>query len=587
MEKAIYNIRYTGRYTVTSRNYKKSISVIGLDTEAYKSGKCFMFATSNGDYFHIKDFPQKLFGRMYRSKIYVVYNLKYDEGALIQFLPYSKLIQLKNYGKVIYGKWKITLISGKCLTISRNKHAITIYDVHNFLQGSLDHNAKIYLGKQKIDIETKRFTVKYVRNNWDKIGEYCVYDAKLTQELADYIIKAFESIGIYPQKLYSTAYVSFQYYKSITTYPTVKKLWDDHRIVLDYAMRSYNGGKFEVIRKGCDYYYEYDINSAYPYEIANLIDITGCKVKWNKKYEHEATYGFINCYLNIPFNVYSPLAFKYKSVCIYPVGDFQKVLTKQEYDYLKTVNCKIDIIDAVWIFCISNYKPFYDAVYKLCELKNKYKKEGNKAKYYVVKILNNSLYGKMVQLIDKGNFFQAGNSWNPVYASIITANTRIKISKIQQQYKSVIAVHTDSVISTKELPITGKNRLGDFEYVTEGKGVVLGCGIYQIGTKNRVRGFYLNKDDKSPYYKDLLSLIDIDSDILKISQLYAVTWRKVIAYNWDKSQINRFSTDPKHIHIRFDKKRVWMRDYNKFNEVLTRYVYSVPYIFTHNRPGLL
>ena len=66
-------------YDSKKENYiKKSVSVIGLDTEAYIDGKCFLVSTSEGDSFKPPEFPHCLFSRKYRGKVFVTYNLKYD-----------------------------------------------------------------------------------------------------------------------------------------------------------------------------------------------------------------------------------------------------------------------------------------------------------------------------------------------------------------------------------------------------------------------------------------------------------------------------------------------------------------------------
>jgi hypothetical protein len=204
------------------------------------------------------------------------------------------------------------------------------------------------------------------------------------------------------------------------------------------------------------------------------------------------------------------------------------------------------------------------------EFKNKFKRENKKLDYHTIKIFLNSRYGKMVQLIDKKEYWLAGSSWNPIYASVITANCRVRISEMQQKYKSVIAVHTDSIISTEKLPFEDKGNLGDMLFEIEGEGVVLGSGIYQIGSKSKFRGFNSKKK--------LLDILPDKGKELHIEVERPYSWREVAHRNMDLTMINRFSNIPRDMNLNFDIKRIWLDDYKDFSEVRERVVDSVPRI---------
>lgn len=573
-------ITYTGRRFLyhPDKTKEKSISVIGIDTEADRYGQCFMIATSWGDVFRWEEFPGCMFGRKYRNCTFVAYNLKYDSGHFISWLPQDNIYELWKNGSTSYECYKIKAIRYKMLRITRNKKdSITFYDMYNFYQGAgkkgksdLNSVAENILGEKKIDIETKKFTRKYIRGNWDKIGKYCIQDAVLVEKLGNRIIKQFEEWGVKPKALYSTAYVSFQYFYSHTKYVTVRRFWDKHRMLLDYAMQSYAGGKFEVTRKGRDYYYEYDIVSAYPYEIANLTDISTAKVVYNECYEPDAVYSFLKCLIEIPIEVFSPVPLKWGAANIFPVGRVVKVITKNEYEYLLSVGCKIYVVDAYHLFTRSKIKPYRDEILKLFEFKKKYKKSNNKLLYHTIKILLNSLYGKMVQKIPTETGWKCSTCWNPIYAAVITANTRIMVTKMQQQYPSVVAVHTDSVITSKKLDIPIGKELGNWDFDAEGEGIIIGSGVYQVGEKSKYRGFHTTIP--------LLELTKINRSRRRIYGSKSLTWREVAFHGWDPAKINLFTADDKWFNVRFDKKRLWINDYKTFAQAHKRTCKSVPYV---------
>ena len=287
-------------------------------------------------------------------------------------------------------------------------------------------------------VTNPEFDINYVMPNYNRIAEYCIQDALLTKRLADVLIRRLEVFGVYPTKLYSIAYISYMYFKSKCEYPVVKRYWNYYREVLDYAMQSYNGGKFEVTEKGQGYFYEYDVNSQYPNQIANLLDTTNATVIYDTKYLSKPQYGFIDCTIEIPLDLPSPVAIKNKYVNTFPCGVVRKVITKQEYDYFIKNGCTIHVHDGWYLHMGKEVCPFRDEILKLSAYKNTLKGTDNKIDYFIIKRLLNSLYGKFVQLIEKEDHFAASSCWNPIFGAIITANGRIQVTDMQRKYPSIM-----------------------------------------------------------------------------------------------------------------------------------------------------
>ena len=212
--------------------------------------------------------------------------------------------------------------------------------------------------------------------------------------------------------------------------------------------------------------------------------------------------------------------------------------------------------------------PYRKEIDRLVKLKSEYKLRGLDLDYHTVKIIMNSFYGKFVQLIEKEDYYEAGSCWNPIYGTVITANTRIRMSAAQKKFSSVCAVHTDSVLSTAVLPIQHNNNLGDFIQKTEGNGVILGSGIYQIGDKTKFRG--MNGQLK------LMEILSGCGKELKLSYKHAYTWREVAHRGWYNEKINLFENIPKQINVNFDQKRLWLNDWQDWTQVLERKVESLP-----------
>jgi hypothetical protein len=336
-------------------------------------------------------------------------------------------------------------------------------------------------------------------------------------------------------------------------------------------MRSYSGGKFEVTEKGHDFYIMYDINSAYPYEISQLKSLKRTQALRNRKYRKDADYSYFDITAKVPIEVHNSHPQLIKNVNVFCVGEQNLVLTKKELEYFQSQNIDFTINNAWHIFCKSKKRIFEKEILRLYELKAYYKKIGDYINERIVKILLNSLYGKFWQLIEKEDGLHAGILFNPFYASEITANCRLTITRLQQKYNCIKAVHTDSVLSTDILPLPISDRLGEYSLDEFGQGVIIGSGVYTIAHKNKLRGF-----------SSKVNLGEIclkNKGKVKLTKIRPRTWNEVTFHEWDPNRINLFENDEKYLRVDFDSKRIWLNDYKRFNEVFDRKVKSMPYMY--------
>lgn len=542
--------------------------LIGIDSEAYGvsgdghvRGEPFMFCTSVGDVFRPDDIPDMLFTPRYNYANFMVYNLKYDSGAFLYHLPVSHLRELRVEGSTFYLGRKYDYIPHKLLRLKEGKVSVCFWDISQFYKMSLDNAAKRYLGRQKIDIRTKTFSPKYVKRFWKYIAKYCVMDAKLTEELGKYLVDKLIEFGITPTTLYSCASVSFTYFCANANVITSWKLWHEDRTALALASDAYEGGKFEVTTRGhFEQAWEYDLTSAYPYEIANLVDIDHARVVHSKTYQPDAIYGFVRCRINNPSGVHLPCGIMRNGVRVYPAGHYYLTITKEEYEYLCELNIETEIIQGVWFHVRRKRYPYRSTIMGLFDIKSKYK--GNDAMlYYVSKVVMNGFYGKCVQCIEQPNGKVAiGAGWNPVYGSVITANTRIKVTKMQNMLgDDCLAVHTDSVMSKRKL---GKSfvrgGLGQFEEVegASGEGVIIACGMYQIGRANAFKGF---KPRKGETWFNILTRYRKRKSI-PYKQLHVESWLEAMSKGHEPTAINVFENSVKMVDLNCDSKRIWSGD---------------------------
>lgn len=537
-------------------------NIIGLDSEADTKGFPFMFSFSNGITCDLKDIPQIFF--TIKSIHFSTYNLKYDSGNILRFLDKKAIYELWKYGNVKYDGYYLEYIPHKFLMIQKGKIKKKIWDIAQFYKMSLDKAGKKYLDRGKIEISTKKFTKRYIEKNYNEIKEYCIKDAELCADLSNFLVEKLKEFGINTTALYSYASLSVQYFRDMGRIVDISRLYKVYPELIMYAIDSYQGGKFEVTGKGhYNNCYEYDIISAYPYQIYNLPDLRFCKIVKSKKYKKDAYYGFLRCQvINTDFKNISHGLLD-KNTRIYPIGSYYCTLTKNEYDYYISIGIEIKIISAYWIFIDNPVYPYKKVIDNLFKIKYEYKKK-DVTIYNLAKYIMNSFYGKTCQLITKVSrktdtrFLDAGNAFNPIHASIITANTRLEVTKLQNILgENCLAVHTDSIMTTKEIPEQFLyNELGGFEFVDKGDTIIIACGCYQIGDTKAFKGFHPKK--RGHKIDDWYSLLEkhYNDDHIKYSDLVVPSWYEC-SFRGNFQDINLFTNREKKIMLNADIKRRW------------------------------
>lgn len=611
-------------------NFSKPLeNIIGFDSEAYRSGYPFMYCTSLGDVIPPDSLIETLFTEKYRSANFVVWNLKYESGAILKLLPQEiiKHLQVHHKVKFVYKskKYSIRYIPHKCLAIRERKFAgcsVKFWDMAPFYgRCKLNTAAKAYLSEEKDDIDPNLFTLDYVEANFNTIAKYCVKDAVLTQKLATLWIQKFNETGIDVTNLFSEASISFDYVRSKTDIVSHWEFWEHNKRLCQYSFESYEGGKFEITHRGSCNAYEYDISSAYPWEIANLIDIRGAQVVYSKKYNTDAFYGFLRVRIHhknpkwhLPCGLYTKLR-------IYPIGTYYLTITKQEYDFIMMEIPRsavtVEIIDAAWMITRRRDYPYRSIFHELYRLKTEYKKK-DRLRSNNYKVVMNGFYGKCAQVLrDKEeDCFIAGKGWNPIYASVITANTRIAVTRIQNLLKDeCYAVHTDSVMTSKPIPKKFiREGMGGFEFVEKGNTIIMGCGIYEINGINALKGFreriecphckstdvkYLKHNgDIEKFFNcnDCKRDFSINSWGLKkllkdhpsskkipIPLLHVESWIQAMAQNHSPDNINLFDMVTKQLTLNCDTKRLWPREIDS-TELLTSFQGSHPLSVFQDKP---
>lgn len=423
------------------------------------------------------------------------------------------------------------------------KKSVTIYNLKNLFVTNLETTAENY----KINTYTKMGKEYHIINkeSFYKDLEYQkgviksnYLDNSVLLDISRIFLENFHDItGFYPKTIFTSGSIAKSFLLSYKddfgdagqlSFKNLFKNIDEYMYdkLLDYSMKSYHGGKVEVYKIGyIEDGYIIDKNSAYPSYLKMLPKIEpdviyyGYNVKELNKY----FYAFIRCNITIddpnfihPIIVKSPT----NKINVSPYGYLKDIIiTKWEYDYLRVYNIPVDVIDFIVVGHNNDIKPYEKLITTLIE--GRYNTT-NKSKADLYKTIVNSLYGITYELtpiydINKDDKieligYRAGDYFNPIIASYITAMTRSDLSNIDNHILSnggeLIFNMTDSIMyrGSVTLDIFSKTKeLGKYSMPEKIKDIyLLGTGRYEyIDSNNKFivknRGFVAKKTDKGFY----------------------------------------------------------------------------------------
>jgi len=575
-------------------------NVFGIDTETL-DGYCKLICDDKSNHVMSKyidrflnvdvdTFLKFLTSHRFRSSHNFFFNLNYDVNSIIKYFPKKLLEILYKDLNVEYNGYDIFFIPKKLLRITRNKNVYKFYDIAQFLGGSLESNAKKYLGLDKYvePIDRKRLGTEkdYWKPRLESIIKYCINDAKLTMQLGKMVNDTLiENLKLYPDSFVSKASLCKEFVRKSVELPDVNKI---PRNALKYAFYSYSGGRFETFKKGnvgkCSLF---DINSAYPHTIRNLLDVTKGKWKRVTSLHEEADYGFYLAKVYVKYNRISPIGIPIKSgVIAYPILQMNLYLTKDELlEYEKYLD--YDIIDG-WEFYANEFEfPFKEYIDMVYDFKNKTDK--SLYEYNLYKIMMNSLYGcfyeKQVRTIDNEVLIYTGKLFNPIYATMITAKTRINLFKTSEPYfNKIVAYATDSILFEGNIDLPISNELGDWNFESFDNTIVLKGGIYRIGNQMKNRGIKKASELITPFgkYKSIFHYIRKNPNLTEYPILTnrPLTFIEVLLHHLKHNieKINQFVDITYTIDLNKDYKRIWEDEFKCGKELFEKSIDSIPLI---------
>jgi len=576
-------------YRLTKQGLK---SINGLDTETLH-GYAKLLCDDKGnsvDIKNINDILEFMTQVHFRNAHNFFYNIHFDINAIVKYLPEVNIRELNETLKTKFEGYTLFYIPRKIFRIICHNHVHKFFDVSQFFGGSLERNANSYLGLTKyldpIDGATLGSSEKYWQDNYPAIKRYCINDCILTRKLGELLYNTLsDKIGLMPNAFTSEAGLTKEFVRTWTEIPDISKV---PMGALKYSFYSYSGGRFEILQKGhvgeCSLY---DINSAYPFHIRDLVDITQGHWQWVRDLHESATYGFYLVKVYTKYNKISPINITLpNNVICYPMIECVTYMSKDELlAYSKFLD--YEIIDG-WEFFEADdarlpFKEYIEHVYN-----QKQQTPKDRYEYKTYKILMNGLYGCFYEkhkskISDK---IKVGKLFNPMYASTITARTRINLWEYaMQNIDDVVGFATDSVLFKGRQNFKTGDKLGEWTLEKVDDTIVLRSGFYKMGSMIKSRGVKKNAKIRTltGEYNSLFEYIldKPDQTIYPVIANRPLSFSEILhkSKTYTLEDINIFTDIEYNIDINKDYKRVWDHELARGIDLLNTTIDSEPLVF--------
>jgi len=561
-------------------------------------------------------------------------NMKESELVALHYLP-RKYLRLKPLGSL----YEFT----DSKDLLRRRGVVEMFDMAQFYGCSLKVASSKAIDEGLIDemkldsIDASRINdADYRMENYEEIIRYGLVDAEVTLKLSWFKVQEFEGNGVRMIMPYSLASVAERNLLDTSDIPTLDDMMANNRRIVMMAWNSYRGGWFECLGSGkTSGIRAFDLASAYPYIMAHLPDFTvgywseGDETNSRLFYEwleerQPYSLGFAECIIQFPagMKLYPGVMMSSKNCTMTPRNISGWFCADEIIEFQKW---GATIFIDRW--CCHYPKP--GAVYPLRDFINRWyevkyaegKKKGtadfDKAKYAVSKVCLNSIYGKLIQTVEKDDFLKPGKLWNPIWGAVITGATRARMAEFARLNSPVYAVATDGIVVQDrpdlvipDRPLESCRNLGMWEEETpKGGGDLLAImsGVYSIiaktesgKTKTTTRGnasLFIGRHDPNcnPDNRECekldcqpmnwLEFCELNGDFVSIcrdehnhpfSRPYSLGEARM---KGDYSLVNQFRVVKATIKVVGDSnKRLWMKSQpTTFNDLMQNWYESSPH----------
>jgi len=502
-------------------------------------------------------------------------HLAYDEElleAIIKHLPYEILEELAEKRSSYFNGTQIWYSPNHKVTLLNTKGEAKIQILRNWSKRLTFYQA------------CKRAQVTYDANNHLSI-------AQATRSLGKEIQKRLEIfLNHKVQDLSTPGILTREVFARDTRTVDVTKIPVE---ALKLAYECLHAPWIEMMAQG--YFkdtYDYDIDSAYPNEVAKLIACDSRVGEWvhRDEYVEGAEYGFCRALITVvpALGGVSPIRFRKPTGRLFsPFGSWVGFITKDEIDYIDRSKLgKVDIIEGWWFVPRLRVHPFLRSVNRLLEMRDASKKN-DPVLAAIMKSISVRVNGHFLQKYQTLDTiispvtgreipeFVAGPLFNPVYACTVMTRTKIKLAEIsrivQARKGQVLAVTVDGLVSSVSIGREAGRKL-----VTRSPAVIASPLIMHLENRSTTTNI-LAKLWKHP-----------ESRTYQLGQRRRITLPEAARAN-RYDLVGQYEMAPATLTVGSDISRIWMDIPFRGKELLDRSYYSkqpgIEYVMMGDRNG--
>lgn len=458
-----------------------------------------LFGCSTGDRIiqrtHIHTFDLLDFivgvGEKHPAAFHVGFSFNYDANMIVQSLSVKNLEKLHETGALSLNRpdgtrYYIHFLPGKWFSVTRfkfgydrkrNPHAKTtvkIYDLFSFFAKSFIKAYEELVGPVPLEIkEGKHYRNDFASFSLDYIEKYWRIEIDMLRVLAEELRKRLYGAGLRITQWHGPG--------ALASYELRQRGMQTHMGICPEPVRSaaryaYAGGRFEMFRLGriLGPIYSVDINSAYPFGITRLPSLAGGKWKHVISPKRISRFGVYHVRL-LPTEgstflerAPGPLFHRDHSGNISFPWVLEGWYWSPEVMNLRRITPdRYEIIEGWELTPATRERPFA-WVQEVYDTRRKWKK-AKLAAQLALKLLMNSLYGKMAQRVGWNEKLRRAPTWHQLeWAGWVTSHCRAMLWDLMSRMRrdSIIAVETDGLYTTTDpstLGIVDSGNLGEWE----------------------------------------------------------------------------------------------------------------------------
>ena len=483
---------------MSSRSIPRKRKIIAIDSETDQDGRILLLLASDAEgharYLHDPDglsldqCIEFLFNQS--GNLCIGYVFEYDTVQMLKHLPAEHLDQLRHTGRVIWKRWRIRHIPRKRLSVTDriSGRSTTVWDVAGWTQCSFVRLIEDW----QIGTTAERQYVaemKARRQDWSSTStadlvRYTTLECQLLAQWFARLLTLHQSVGLSLRSYCgggstAAAFLRRHGWRPPEVPPEVQQI----------AEQAFFGGRAEISRIGeiSGTIYGYDIQSAYPAQIAALPEIANARwhrtdrwidgawgfysVRWHQP-EHSAWGLFPMRGARLPFG-------RRSVSLLYPICGTGWYHSLEVAAALEVAPESIEVLEGIVIDPAG--RPF-EWIAKAAAERLQHKAAG-RAEATVLKYALNSCYGKLAQHTGSHPYQCL------TYAAAITAGTRARLLRAcYHASHDVLLLATDGILSTRPLDLPISPKLGDWEATTYQGAFLIQSGVYWVGDKMRSRG---------------------------------------------------------------------------------------------------